>query len=237
MLVDVVLYGGERELLEARRDIIEPDLTVVLEGDLTFTGQPRRVKPLGGYPDVLHVVVSSSRDSDPWKNEYAQRRYASTILNGLDIPEDAIVGFFDVDEIPDPDILRKLDDVTAWRMAKYQMSLRWFQRREMTGFAAPWGLVRNDDLAETRMKRYSMPSVDGGYHLSSFLPVDRLIDKWEGFSHTEFQRPDLREWIASCWVNGVAIETGELLEERPLDGLPDRLLAGPDYWLRGRPQK
>lgn len=237
MLVDVVLYGGERDLLEARRDIIQPDLTVLLEGDLTFTGRPRRIEPLGEYPDVLHVVVSSSRDSDPWENEYAQRRYASTVLNGLEIPGDAIVGFFDVDEIPDPDLLRERRNITAWRMAKYQMSLRWFQRRELTGFSALWGQVRGDDLAALRKKREAMPAVDAGFHLSSFLTVDGLMDKWLGFSHTEFQRPDLREWIASCWVEGVAIETGERLEERSLDGLPGRLLSGPDYWLRGRPQK
>jgi hypothetical protein len=232
LLVDVVLYAGEREMLDARRDILQADLTVVVEGDRTFTGKSRTVEPLTG---VVHCVTASALHADPWENEWAQRRYGLKVLEGYGVPDDAVVGFFDVDEIPDPDLLRACNRVSVWDMAKYQMSLAWYQQDEMTGISALYGQVKNRDVAELRRRRHELPKIRGGYHLSSFLPLDRVLEKWEGFSHQELVRADMRGWVRHCWENGIAIENGEPLTESEPRGIPARLFDGPDYWRRVAP--
>ncbi len=232
LLVDVVLYSGERDLLDARLDMLGADLTLVIEGDRTFTGTPRKVEPL---PDtVRHIVIASDNDSDPWRNEYLQRRNGYKVLQEYDLPDDAVVGFFDVDEIPDPTLLRLTDRLSVWRMRKYQMSLAWYQRDEETGVSGLWGEVKNLDMARVRWAREQLPRIVGGYHLSSFLEVEDLLEKWNGFSHQEFQRDDMPAWIAYCWAEGVAIETGEPLREMSLEKISQRLLDGPAFWSRTR---
>ena len=233
MLVDVVLYSGERDLLDARLDMIHADLTVVIEGNKTFTGKPRTIERLPDH--VVHVQIDTESDSDPWHNEYCQRRDGYSVLEELDIPDEAMVGFFDVDEIPDPGVLRYSQGLSCWFMAKHQMSLRWFQQKEDTGVSGRWGQIKHLDMAQVRWNRSNLPKLDAGFHLSSFLTVEDLLQKWSGFSHQEFQRLDMADWIAHCWEYGIAIETGLPLDERGLQNIPDRLLSGPEFWLRARP--
>jgi hypothetical protein len=240
LLVDVVTYSGERDLLLARLDILQPDVCVVVESDHTFTGEWRgftfQRNPIEGVRFVPHF---SGRLPDPWQNEYALRRAGHHAVKKLEVPDDATVGFFDVDEIPDPTLIRSSNRLSVWKMAKYQMSLRWFQRHEETGISAPWRDVKNADIAQVRRERERLPRIDGGLHLSSFGTVDDLMRKWLGFAHTEFVRPDMKEWVAHCWDNGVAIESGSMLDELAelSVSLPNYFLDGkaPDYWYRTRP--
>jgi hypothetical protein len=239
LLVDVVTYSGERDMLLARLDILQPDVCVVVESDHYFTGGWRgftfQRDPVDGVQFVPHF---SGQLPDPWQNEYALRRVAHRAVSKLEIPDDAVVGFFDVDEIPDPTLIRSCDRLSVWSMAKYQMSLRWFQRHEDTGVSAPWGQVKDSDIAQVRRDRGLLPRISGGLHLSSFGTVEDLMRKWLGFAHTEFVRPDMEAWIAHCWANGVAIENGSLLSQLPSlsDDLPEYLLEGrgPAHWYRTR---
>jgi len=234
LLIDVVMFSGERDLLEARLRILEADLTIVFEGDRTFTGQSRQLVGVGDLP-VIYVPVATETNDDPWLNEYAQRRAGFAALKELNIPGDATVGLFDVDEIPDPVKIREPHSVSVWMMRKYQMSARWFQREEQTGVSGLYSDLYNLDVAQVRRFRDRLPVIVGGWHFSSFLDLDGLVKKWMGFSHTEFQRPDIREWISECWRDGIAIENGQLLPEIALTGLPAGLNGGPDFWFRQRP--
>jgi hypothetical protein len=146
---------------------------------------------------------------------------------------------FDADEFPDPDYIRAHAEPLGWNMAKYQMSLYWFQRKELNGVSAPWWWLRGKDLDEFRRGRDSYRMADAGLHFSSFGSRAEVLGKWTGFSHTEFLRPDMAEWVSHCWENGVTIEGGLTLDEsEQLDPrLPDYMLElrGPTHWYRRRP--
>jgi hypothetical protein len=234
LLVDVVMFAGERDLLEARLDIVQADVTVVFEGDRAFTGEPRERVGVGSLP-VEYVPVVTGQDGNPWQNEFGQRRAGFAALTGLGLPDDAVIGLFDVDEIPDPVKIRVPHPVSVWRMDKFQMSARWFQQRELTGVSGLWRDLRGEDVAHVRVSRGGLPVIEGGWHLSSFLSEADLLAKWVGFSHQELMRPDMGLWVSECWRNGWAVENGAELEERTgFEGVPERVLRGPAFWLRGR---
>jgi hypothetical protein len=244
MLVDLVLYGGEADLFKARLGYVDADVTIVVEGDHTFTNKPKgflfeNVDDLGWHEDrIIFHGVKSPGFSDPWANEAHQRNAARQVLESLDLGGDAIVGMFDADEFPDPEYIRAHSEPLGWNMAKYQMSLYWFQRKELNGVSAPWWWLSGKDLDEFRRGRDSYRMADAGLHFSSFGSKDEVLRKWTGFSHTEFLRPDMPEWVSHCWDNGVTIEGGITLEEsEQLDlGLPDYMLElkGPAHWYRRR---
>ena len=246
MLVDVVLYGGEAEILKCRLDHMKADLTVIVEGDRTFTNEWKGWTfddvwdDLREYHDrlVFHGI-RSPEFSDPWANEAHQRNTAQDVLFDLDLFDDAIVALFDTDEIPDPVILREKPGVYGWLMAKYQMSVFWFQRKELTGVSAPWGWLRGQDLEQVRKRRGLHETMDAGFHLSSFGSYEDVMTKWRGFAHTELWRHDMPEWVLHCWENGRAIDNAEWLEQTAEmnAAFPEYLKAmrGPSHWYRRRP--
>jgi len=234
LLIDVVLYAGERELLEIRTDLLKPDLTLVVEGNRTFTGTERKVLSLPNK--FIHAKIEVEQNENPWDNEYALRRDGYKELEKLPIPDDAIVGFFDVDEIPDPSLIRTEKQVVAWNMAKYQMSLSWYQQEELTGLSGPWMQLKNKDVAKLRWSREKLPQIDAGYHLSSFMTLENTLAKWKGFSHQELVRPQMDKWVEHCWINGIAIENGRAMEQRQIENLPSQFLKLPKAFKRERPK-
>jgi hypothetical protein len=233
------MYGGESDLLRARMEIVKADLTIVCEGNKSFTGKAKEAikpEPPESYEgSMFYLMVDGETHSDPWHNEFAQRRAAFDALENFDVPDDSVVGLFDVDEIPDPIKLRATEHTMAWLMDKYQMSARWFQQRELTGVSGLYGDLRGVDAAGLRANRGGLPFVAGGWHLSSFLTLDGLIAKWENFSHQELVKEDMAEWVSRCWRDGLAVENGKPLTQIDvLDEMPEAILMGPSYWLRGR---
>jgi hypothetical protein len=245
LLVDVVMFSGESELLEARLDHLGADLTVVVEGDHFFQGQkkgfvfPEVEAKLKRFSDRLMYVPTESQVSpDAWSNEYHLRNRGLEVLRSLEIPDDAIVGFFDTDEIPDPVLLRQVEPMVVWNMAKFQMSLYWFQQYELTGFSGRWSLLSAKDPAQWRRQRDLLPIMIGGYHFSSFGSLDATRAKWDGFSHTELKRSNMDAWVEDCWSKGCAIESGALLTETEQleSDFPAFMLEGrgPSHWYRRR---
>jgi len=245
MLVDVVLYGGEKEMLKCRLDHMQADLTVIVEGDRTFTNEWRGWTFDEAWDELsefhgrlVFQGVRSPEFADPWANEAHQRNQAIDVLFDLDLFDDTIVALFDTDEIPDPTILREKPGVYGWLMAKYQMSLFWFQRKELTGVSAPWSFLRGKDLQQVRQQRGLHETMNAGFHLSSFGNYEDVMRKWAAFAHTELWRHDMAEWVAHCWEEGRAIDNAEWLEQRDnLDpALPQYLrdFKAPNWWYRRR---
>lgn len=235
MLVDVVTYSGERDMLLARLDTLQPDVCVVVESNATFTGTAKRFTfqqaPVDGVTFVPHL---SPGHANAWENEFAQRDAGMNAVRELDVPGHAIVGFFDVDEIPDPVLLREKRELSAWRMAKHSMSVYWYQQDELTGVSGAWSAWQGERVSVTRRHRGLLPKIEGGWHLSNFLAEPELLAKWLGFSHTELRRPNMAQWIAHCLDKGLAIENGQALKQLDNPVLPEPFFDGPDFWYRVR---
>jgi hypothetical protein len=243
MLIDVVLYGGEYELLKARLDYLEADYTIIVEGDRHFRGQEKgwtlqqHLADLSRF-NVIYMPIRSTQQPNPWQNEYHQRNVAMRKLHELGLNDLDIVGWFDVDEFPDAELICDYPQWTAWKMRKHQLSLYWYQQVELTGISASWAYVRDSDMANMRRQRGNLRSVDAGYHLSSMGTLDETLSKWMGFSHFELEKPNMEYWVRGCWEDGRAIENGHELHE--LTSLPDDMpdyfhkKLGPEHWYRKR---
>ncbi len=233
MLVDLVAYSGESEMLQARLRHMSADLTVVYESRRSFTGLDKPVSDLSGVENLLHYVSDGGTDSNPWANEFALRREAFDYLLTLGLPGDAIVALCDVDEFPDVALLRP--ELSVWRMAKFQMSARWFQKSEHATQSGALENLVGRDVAEIKIRREVLPVIDGGWHLSSFLTLEGLQAKWRNFSHQELVRENMDDWVEKCWREGRAVEDGVLLTEfDDLSGVPAAVLDGPEFWFRTR---
>lgn len=239
LLVEVVMYSGERDMLEARLKTLNTDLTIVVEGTKTFTGKPRTYGkpklPKELASKIIYLPVDKQPSNDPWQNEYAQRQAGFVLLQALELSDDTVIGLFDVDEIPCPTRIREVTEINAWNMAKYQLSARWYQQHELTGISGLLGQLRDKDASQIRNSRGSLPVINAGWHLSSFMDEERLKAKWAGFSHQELVRNNMDDWVSECWREGKAVENGiPMLEQSDFGDIPQAVLEGPAFWLRGR---
>lgn len=232
MLVDFVCYSGESEMLQARLEHMNADLTIVYESTKSFTGLDKPISDLMGLENVLHYVISGGIDADPWQNEYAFRREAFTYLHSLGLPDDAVVAVCDVDEFLDLRLLR--DDLCVWNVNKFQMSGRWFQKKEWASLSGQLRYFKDKDIVDLIKTRHTLSVIEGGWHFSSFLSLEDLQTKWRNFSHQELVRENMDEWVEHCWFEGKAVEDGAPLIEQDVSGLPAAILDGPQFWFRGR---
>jgi hypothetical protein len=237
LLIDLVNFSGETDMLKARLKHNSADLTIVYEGDKSYTGLDKPLVGIGNLASnkVIYLPIVGETSPDPWANEYAQRRKAFEFLLSLDLPDDAILIVSDVDEFPDVDLLKSTPELSVWYMAKFQMSARWFQQYEHTSISGQLKHFKDRDIISLFWGRANLNNINAGWHLSSFLTLDELIAKWLNFSHQELVRPDMTGWVTKCWVEGLAVENGNPMSElESLESVPEAILAGPEYWFRGR---
>ena len=232
MLVDFVCYSGESEMLQARLQHMNADLTIVYESTRSFTGLEKPISDLTDLENVVHYVIPGGTHSDPWVNEHEFRRSASAYLHSLGLPDDAVIAMCDVDEFLDLTLMR--DDLCVWNINKYQMSARWFQKKEWASLSGQLRYFKDKDIVDLIKTRHNLSTIEGGWHLSSFLSLEDLQTKWRHFSHQELVRDNMDDWVEHCWFHGKAVEDGTFLIEQDVSGLPDAILDGPEFWFRGR---
>ena len=211
MLVDCVLFGWELDMLEGRLHTLSPhvDHFLISESDHYYQNQPK------GYilPDhwdrftefrdkITYIQAPSELHDDPWDNEKKHRRSFEPTLNRMLGPSDVIT-VCDVDEWWDPALFPTNRDVVAFNMAKYNMSLHWFHKYELTGVGGKWSYFKNTDLDhERRKKRHKFYPITGGVHLTTMGDVNNAVRKMSGYAHSEFNNGSLVEDTVDCWENG-----------------------------------
>ena len=122
-------------------------------------------------------------------------------------------------------------------MPKYHMSLRWYHFDELTGLTGNWQHFKGQNVDAIRWTRESLPTIDGGFHLTSMGDLDYLIRKVKGFAHQEYNTAGLEDRLAHCWTYGHNLEGETFTELTDLSHLPDwfALEKLPAEWYRTRP--
>ena len=213
MLIDTVLYAGERDLLELRFEVLKEkvDLFVVVEGTLTFTGKPRTVKHdwCMTNHNVVHYIVSNfpeASDRNAWKREMHQR---NQILKALpsSLKHDDLILVSDVDEIPDPkDIPNQLEpgELIRFQHEFYHFN---FNNHVIKDESAKKGwsctaLCRLGDLNRWYPQgvRNQVPAriISSGWHFSYFWEPQNKI---ESFSHIELMQMEgsIQDRVQKRW--------------------------------------
>lgn len=212
MLVDCVMFGYELEMLEGRLNTLSPyvDKFIISESNHHFQNQPKDFvlekewDRFSEYHDkIIYVKVESKLSEDPWENEIQQRRSAEPILHSLNLSDSDFVTVCDVDEWWNPNQFPDNKQIAVFNMRKFNMSLHWFHKYELTGIGGMWGYLKNKDLDYERRKiRHIFPQIVGGVHLTTMGNVDNAIRKMKSYSHIEYNDDKIEEATRDCWERG-----------------------------------
>jgi len=248
MIVDVFPFYNELEMLEYRLETLYPvvDKFVLVESTLTYRGTPKELfyeknknKFIKFSDKIIHVVDDEMmvNPSNPWYNERHQRDYAGikVVMNMGLAPTDIIISC-DVDEIPDPEIVKTLDTllvypIMALKMDMYyytlehKLTIDWIQPTALHFFA----LQQIESLTQARHFPDKKIIPNAGWHLSYFGDPQFIINKLKNFAHAEFaDAADVPEDVLRAVRNCESICDKTKLEYIPL-GENQRL--PPNYQL------
>lgn len=226
-IIDGFTFYNEVDMLEFRLRCLEPyvDEFLIVEANHKFNGEPKpfvvaelmqserfawirskvRITTLNIDTHGLKLDKRPERydpHADFWKIEAAQR-------NGIRLPamaSDDMLLMGDVDEIPNPDILRRLRDDHSFRewvsLEPRILRQQFFYYNPHCLKGEPWAgtaLISGAVAArlsnqEVRDLRYSWHQIDhGGWHFSYFMPPDKIADKIRSFSHQELNTEQMRD--------------------------------------------
>lgn len=214
---DCFIFNHEIEMLEIRLNILDEyvDYFVLTEGDTTFTGNPKEsfyLKNKDKFSKWEHKIIHNfvnvpKKFTIPWDREIWSR---NSSLN-LDVfnDEDLILSS-DIDEIPNPVILKYKDDwiednlhftfqqnryVYYINNAEYQhgkLMDHWFGTR-----AATFKYMKNttiDDIRESTENENEITGniiTNGGWHFS-YCGGEKIIrKKIESFCDLQYQIPQI----------------------------------------------
>lgn len=244
MRIDCFLYNGEIEVLTLRLAALcgVVDRFVLVESTRTFSGLEKplhfaAVKPFfaawGGR--LRHIVL----DSEPtgldgyFLREAWQRQQLG--LGFRDAPDDAQVLIGDVDEIPDPALLPRENNMRAFRQALYYYDARTVctSRRWLGTVVTSAGEARRLGCEHVRRLRDAIPVIEGGWHFSHTGGVQTVGAKLRAGSHTEMDTPEHHAAIGDRMALAQDLfGRDEFIWERRVlsQDLPAPLRANPERW-------
>lgn len=248
MLIDAITFGGELDMLEARLNSVEADIHVIVEGELMYANQYKgylleenweRFKQF--HKKIIYTPIKSLGYGNAWANDYHQRSQLTRIVKKLNLSDDDIVSVCDTDEFYEKTKIENIENVSAYDMPKYHMSLHWYHKNELTGFVGRYKDLHNCDLNNLRWQRQSLPKIQNGWHLTSMGTLDYLIKKVRGFAHQELIFDELDKELEHCWTYGHDLSrvSSDVFKEIELEeaNYPQWILdkKAPEIWYRKRP--
>lgn len=199
MIIDAILYNGERDIFDLRYNILKDyvDEFVVVEFGETFSGNKKEAHPIN-LPKVSYHFFTHTKDlkSDTpqlFQQEYNQREMIKNCLMHLDKFDVVIVG--DCDEIWNP-VALELDYFQKLRLKPYTY---WLNNRSNEDFPLGpymgcWESMREKSLNELRSK---LPLTEGyyGWHFTNMGGEETLKYKVRSYSDQQFNIPVVHENI------------------------------------------
>lgn len=214
-LIDCFIFYNEVDLLTFRLNILKDIVNtfIIVEANQTFMGKDKPLfsqqlsslfSDLSGQ--IIHVVIDlpfrennlSTAADQQWLNEKFQRNYISQILRELKLDNNDIILLSDIDEIPDPITISKIQDGSiSVSVNKLEQDLYYYNLRSR--FINKWyhaKVIRHSVFEELRMtcndirhhECHSIPQ--GGWHLSYFGNKEFIRNKLQNFSHSEHNIPE-----------------------------------------------
>lgn len=232
---DCFFFNDELDLLEVRFRELDPvvDRFVVVEGDRTFAGVPKR-SPFAEHRDrfepwaekTTHLVVALPVEADTaWEREEAQRRGLFELL-ASELADEDLVLLGDVDELVDRDVVPKLQVLREpvrlwmvnatyyanWSLPKvgWRTSTLAFHRRHLdaTMVRAQLGrAISIDGYVEQRL-------LETGTHLSYVGGPALIRSKWQSYSFRHYATPRYTsgQFLERCMTHGVTYDGRWILD-------------------------
>lgn len=228
MIIDVFTYFNETDVVDLRMKVLDGlvDQHIAIQASQTFTGEPRERVPLSHIPRLTDVYIDFPReDMTPWEREIYQRNYCAQVL----LPDAEHILIADADEIPNPEtvlwciesnvILARLD------VDQYFWNLNWKVPDHMNSGGRPIMVPGPALMNRLKIHHPAMPHDvrgqinqnyttvnNGGWHFSFLGTPDKIRDKIEAFSHTEYDSEEYKD--------AQAMQNRVLLGIDPFDRFP-----------------
>jgi beta-1,4-mannosyl-glycoprotein beta-1,4-N-acetylglucosaminyltransferase len=233
VIYDCILYGGERDILEARVEHLRGRVRkhVVVEGTRTFTGKPRPVEQPdlpGCFPWVVELDGETVRTA--WQREHRQRAEALAGLRAAGAKSGDWVLLADTDEFPDLSLMDKPVFATMDLLSViYYLNGLQLKHDGKDGeweyglfsVLAPFDVVERMGTQRLRDERFRVNEFGGafqrraGWHFTYQGGPDAVRKKLLAFSHQELNRPEVME----AGVLETRMDFGLWLDQ-PLDAAP-----------------
>jgi len=207
-IIDGFIFYNELNMLEYRLSILDDvvDTFILVESTHTFAGNK---KPLffednkGRYAKwahkIIHIVVDDFLYVAPaidysknqqWENEYYQRNCIARGFERLNLGPQDVVMVSDLDEIPDPDLLKKVRSdqvqITCYAMGQVYHCYNLNTRSPVEWTLARIFAYRNYSGSCQAMRDTPYPVAhQAGWHLSYFGDASFIQNKILEFSHQE----------------------------------------------------
>ena len=140
-MIDTFIFYNELDLLEYRLHLLNEyiDYFVLVESTHTFVGNKKELyynnnkERFKKYNDkIIHIIVDDmpikskiTENKSIWDNEFHQRNCIQRGLDKLKVSDNEIIIISDVDEIPDPSILKNIDKYKI-KINNLVMDLYWY---------------------------------------------------------------------------------------------------------------
>ena len=228
MIVDCCLWFNEWDALKWRLQSLENlvDVFVVVEGDRSFQGEPKswrltdRWAEFSRWSDrMMWERVDLSGDN--WERQKQQRRAMRTRALQTAPTDDDIVVFSDCEEVWGPEMLpRWSDDIAAAGQDMRILKPEWRRNAEWPGsIGGPWRLMKSEDWQNLRDRRWDLPRVRSGWHLTWMGGAEACRVKAAALSDPKYQNVDFDRLLAEArWI------------DRKVDVMADRPEGIPDSW-------
>jgi beta-1,4-mannosyl-glycoprotein beta-1,4-N-acetylglucosaminyltransferase len=222
-IIDCFTFYNEIELLNYRLNILNDyvDNFILVEATHTHVGREKELmfeknKHLFEiFKDkIIHVVVNDflyiSTDKtnaveyeNVWKNENYQRNCIDNGIKKLNLTNDDIIVISDLDEIPDPNVFKKIKnneimiEFNSLEMDFYYYNLnskihdKWYKSKILSyihyiNITENLKLNCNDIRTKIEVSKPNYIIKNGGWHLSFFGNSKHIKNKIENFSHQEY---------------------------------------------------
>lgn len=194
MVIDAILYNGERDIFDIRYNILKDvvDEFVVCEFNQTFSGKPKLAHSPINLPKVSHYYIHDWEQLKPdmspaFQVEYSQREAIKGYL-----PSEGTIVFSDCDEIWSP-------GTPLVKMSKIRLRNYVYYLNNRSAEEFPWGPVVCDSKSikefglNTLRKDVTLSPLFWGWHFTNMGGIDKLKYKIESYGHQEFNTPEVKD--------------------------------------------
>lgn len=201
MIIDAFLVFNEADILDLRLHELDSviDKFVIVEGLETFSGQSHipsfSAEQFGSkvkYVQVPTLEPAYTNVQSGWERErFLRQQLQPAVLSVSESPDDIVI-ISDVDEIPNPEVIKK--NLTNFSKCMHRLSLDFFYYN-VNCFLGPLSSPTVGTIAEYEKfggthdarswgNQHKLIE-NAGWHFSYFGGLDRIRHKVESFSHSK----------------------------------------------------
>ena len=214
-IYDCVTFFQENLHMELRINILKNvvDKFIVCESMYDHRGNKKKINfSKNDYPEIKqrikHIIIEEAfpKGNNPWKNQAIQREYILKHL--VDLEETDYVMFSDPDEIPNPEIVKKLNLKKKYGI--FYQNIYSYKLNILNKNESPWEgtrVCKKKDLKSIDWLRHKVLAKnlkypfwrvdkeksieiikDGGWHFSYLLTPEQIAKKFKSLAETSWDK-------------------------------------------------